>query len=636
MSDRSNRWCKRRNESRLSEKRRNRKHEIANKPIQAIQKGPRTSLSERLIGDVRSWEYSNMKASYAHFAAFLRRHPAVAPMLAAVLVHLPGVFGTFVYDDVPLIPEHAELSRADFVGEIWARDYGLEFARQPKGFYRPVFMSAVFGIYSICGPTPIAFHLFSLLCFIAATVLVTLAAARAAPKNPGLAIFIGVLYALHPTRVEVVSLFMSLPDLLVEIAALVTFLILLREDERMPRRIPFRATAVCAALALTAGLTKESAFFYLAPLAVTAIVRSIWKHGAHAALPTLPVPVGTGLGLVAAFATRVLVGIHNPVSIVGSTMRLLDDRSLPALYTLVLSIRELVIPEPVVFWRQLPSSPSGAATVAVLLILVFLAAGWVVLLRARQAGGVLLLGWLGGNTLNLLLLTAGGYPYSQRYLAVAPALLLLCLAGHHVFHSLSRRIVFDKLRTLTGLRRLPAFVLALYLVLHGAYALSGVFQCWSPLGFFLAMHEASPRDVVPLGAVAQSLNDQAAPALQVETRVRQATALDAGHPQVPLLHNMVIKRYLADGSFTEALRFADWSLDLFPDDSDKTALRAVALASLGRYEQALAAIGQAMTARPDSAEYRLLQTQIQGNMQSEQAESTVPVKAAPSASPTVR
>lgn len=566
---------------------------------------------------VRYSKYSKMKANCTHLAAFLHRHPWIAPVMVAFLVHLPGIFGSFVYDDVPLIQEHPELSRVHFATEIWSRDYGLEFARQPKGYYRPLFMTLLFGIYSICGPNPIVFHSFSLLFLLAATALVTAAAARTAPERPRLAIFIGMLYALHPARVETASLFMSLPDLIVEIGALVTFLTLLRKDDAAYGQDPFQRLAVCLFVALAAGLTKESAFFYLAPLAATATIRAIYERGRPTVIRTLAAPLGTIMGLAAALAARLLAGIHAPASVSESMARLLDNRSMPALQTLASAIREFVIPGHVVFWRQLPSSYSDTATVVVLLILVLLVAGWALLLLTKRYGLALLLGWVGGSILSLLLLTAGNYPYSQRYLAVAPALILLCLAGHHVLHSLWRSIVPKKIRMLRGFRRLPAFVLALYLTFHGAYTLLGVFQCRSPLGFFLTIHKENPHAVVPLGAVAQSLNDIGAPAVQIESRVRQATALDPKHPQIPLLHNMVIKRYLADEDFVAALRFADWSLELFPNDTDKMSLRAVALADLRRYKQALTAIDQAITKRPDQEAYRLLQSQIQENMKAD-------------------
>jgi hypothetical protein len=194
----------------------------------------------------------------------------------------------------------------------------------------------------------------------------------------------------------------------------------------------------------------------------------------------------------------------------------------------------------------------------------------------------------------------------QRYIPLAAVVVALAAAGA------------DGVRALPPAGpwrgRLAALFLAVLLSASAVFSIVGAMSCATPLRFFETMRAANPGDVIPLGAVAQTLNGMRAPAREVEKRVVDATALDSAHPQVARLHDMMIKRYLDDGLSSEALRFCDWSLSFHPRDSDKIALRSVALACLGRYEEALAGMDQALAARPGSDAYRRLRGEIESNM----------------------
>ena len=541
------------------------------------------------------------------------------PALIAALIHLSSLFGSFVYDDIPLIVEHPQLSAEGFSYTIWTRDYGMEFAGNPRGFYRPMFMTLVLLIHTFVGPNAFVFHLSALFILIIATILVTRIVFEGSKGSHSLAMITGIFYALHPARVEVASIIMSLPDLIVEVCALIIVLHLLRASSvTISER--WRTGVICFGFAGIAALTKESAFFILPALAITATVIILRERQK---LSTLFPVAGIVFGMTVGLLLRFLASIHTQFSITDILSQLLrGETAVPALKMLWHATMEIIIPGPVVFWQQFVGRESISASIALMFMVALIGFFWLLSLKGNRLFISLLVAWVGANIINLILLTAGGYPYSQRYLAVAPALMLLCTGGRHILYPLVLR--WTKNVQLDRVLRPGAFLLAAYLAAHGAYALAGTFTCWTPLGFFIAMHEANPKAVIPLGAMAQTLNKNGASSLTIETCIQKATSLDRTDPQVPLLHNMMIKRYLADREFTEALRFTDWSLSFFPADSDKHALRSVALASLGRYFEALAAIDKAITVHPKNEPYLALRKQISNNMTSAQHNTPSP------------
>jgi hypothetical protein len=537
------------------------------------------------------------KTSLPRLSASGFRFSLISSLLRAV--HLPCLFGAFVYDDVKLIPEHQLIASEGFATQIWSRDYGLEFRDTPLGFYRPLFMSIVWLIHTLAGPNAIAFHLFSLGIFCLATYLVTRLALTITPRSPLLAIAVGTLYALHPARVETVSLVMSLPDLIVEICALGLLLQMVGSKPLAP----WRALGSGVILATIAGLSKESTFFIFPALALTAIAHALLrKRFRTSALSWLG--VGALLGLLPALLLRAHAGIQAPTSFPTMLVAMWGERARPVLGTLAHACKEIILPGPVVFWRLLPSAPvSVAATLALALLFILCALLWLGALRNKEPILPLLAAWLGANLVTLSMLGANSYAYSQRYLTVAPALLLLGIGGR----LLARRLASPHLK------QAALLALVLYLSLHGFFTFTGSLTCQSQTRFFIAMRDANPTDVIPWGAVAESFNREQRPAHEVEACIRKATELDPTHPQISPLHDMLIKRHLDDQSFGEALRIVDEACQRFPADSDKMVLRSVALASLGRFEEALAQIDAAIAAAPDNSAYQTLRKQITAN-----------------------
>lgn len=531
-------------------------------------------------------------------------------MVTALAIHFSSIFGSFVCDDIPLIAEHSGISSSGSLLKAWSRDYGQEFAGESRGFYRPLFVTGVFLVHAVAGPSPIAFHIVSLAILCAATFLVTRIVSTGLQALAGLAIIAGMFYAVHPARVETVSLIMSLPDLMVEVFAMGAVLFLLRS----PAISTWRASTFCFWLALLAALTKESAYLVFPALAVTAAACPV-SDGASRRAPALLPALAIGLALGLGFLCRHLAGVRSPVPMAETLACLVGRGAMPALQTIGLAAKNVLLPGPVVFWWQPAGQESFVALAAIAIILFSMGCMWLLFLRRHKLLYAMLIAWVAVNIVNLMLLTVGGYPYSQRYLALAPAVVLLFAGCWRLVQPLAVRT------TGKPVQRLAWLCIAVYLACHGAFAVTGTFTCRNQLGFFLAMHKANPRDVVPLGAVAQTLNKNGAPAAEVEALVRKATSLDSTHPQIPLLHNMVLKRHMDERLFQEALQFADWSLSLLPADADKTAFKAVALASLDRYPEALVSIDLAISAHPDNKVYRQLRTQIADNMAAAQAQS---------------
>jgi len=148
------------------------------------------------------------------------------PVLAAMLFHAPALFCGFVWDDVPVIEHNTHLSEKSAIPRAFSGDYAEELGSAAAGYYRPLFLSLAILVHRTFGPSPLAFHAVSLLLFCALVLLTTLVCRRLfRPGHEALTVFAGLVVAAHPARMEVVSLFTSLPDLLVEGLALIIVLL---------------------------------------------------------------------------------------------------------------------------------------------------------------------------------------------------------------------------------------------------------------------------------------------------------------------------------------------------------------------------------------------------------------------------
>lgn len=536
----------------------------------------------------------------------ISRHVLLIPALVAVAFHFPSLICQLVYDDRRLIIEHPLISMPAFILDIFSRDYGLEFADAARGFYRPAFTLLTFLIRQGFGPTPFAFHLVSLLTFCGASVLVALVTRNLFPTHTKwFAVAAGCIYASHPARVETVSLFSSLPDLLVEISALLVLMKMASLSTTSDASFKPKPLFLYALIALMAGLTKESAFFVLGALGATSILYGAMNHRPSRCFTTLGGVILFGLSL--SWVLRQVARVDAP-PVLPLMERLIHVEAASAVYSICMAAKEIVVPGPVVFWRLPSITTTGLTLLSLLLLTLFLAGLWFYFVANRRLPHSLLVAWFGAGTVTLILLTAGGYPYSQRYIAVAPAIIGLCVAAKAIEEHLTH-IHLHLLERRLG-KHVGILLVAAYISAHGAFALAGSIQCLTPRVFFTFMTEANPRDVIPLGALAQTVCE-CGTAEETESYVRKATSLDSTHPQVPILHNMLARRYLDDRRYEDALRVMNWSLNIYPDDPHKLALKAASLAYLGKLDQAFEAIQKAERISPGNAAIKDLLGQIE-------------------------
>lgn len=561
-----------------------------------------------------------MNAGPRRIRDLLAARPWLLPVACACACHLPALFGAFVYDDTLFFKHPNPDSWPAFLA-LERGDFGLTLDYPPLGFYRPGFTLLACVLRWLAGPNAPVFHACTLAVFGVATWLVTRVAARIGPRgSQTFPVIAGLLYAVHPARVESVSLVTSLPDLAVEALALALFCRLLPAEHPgddaacapAPPSASGRAAAACAGLAFLATLFKESAFFAMPALAGTALLAAVSSGAARPRrwwLPAAAALAGIGLGGF----LRLVSGVHAPVSSGAVLHSLAGKWSGAAVWTVLMAARDAALPGAAVFWR-LPAwtAWSGAGWLLACLGAV-IGACWSRALRRGNLPLALLIAWCGANAANLLILAASGYAYSERYLALAPAILLLCLGAQMPLARIRHRR--PSLPSGAQGRRVAWLLFAAYLAAQAGFTLAGSAVCLSPLRFFTRMHAVFPRRVIPLGAIAENLNAQGGPAEEVEACVREATALDPAHAQVPLLHNLIIQRYLADRRYAEALRCATWSLGIYTNDADKLAMRAAARANLGDLATAVTDLDRALALQPACTNAQSLRRQILRDLQ---------------------
>jgi hypothetical protein len=196
---------------------------------------------------------------------------AVAGVLAAA-----GLGGGFVWDDNSLILEQAAapdaLSRAFSQAFFWEPDPGA--AR----YYRPVVSLALALQWRLFGPSPLGYHVVNALLSVACTLLAFLWLERRLASEPGDAasptpmlvpasLLGALLFAAHPSRVQVVSWISGSTDLWSGVFALAA-LVLVQRSRGLHHEL---LAATCGGLAVAA---KETAVALPLALALDGWLRS--------------------------------------------------------------------------------------------------------------------------------------------------------------------------------------------------------------------------------------------------------------------------------------------------------------------------------------------------------------------------
>ncbi len=193
----------------------------------------------------------------------LKNHRAVANwllVLAVVAVFRGMLANGFVYDDGRQILENPfvrnpHLWRHIFTGSVWS----FLGAAAETNFYRPLHIFSHWLVWQIAGPDPGAFHLYQLVFYVLAVLLVY-RLGRELFRNH-LAAFAGaLLWALHPLHVEPVCWIAGVPDVGCGLFYVLAFVLFLRAEKTPERRWAWHALA--ASVFFVALLFKEMAISF--------------------------------------------------------------------------------------------------------------------------------------------------------------------------------------------------------------------------------------------------------------------------------------------------------------------------------------------------------------------------------------
>ena len=146
------------------------------------------------------------------------RWPLVACVWLVIVAYARAPFGGFVWDDVHLILRDPRLqswtSLVDVVSSPFWSGSPLAINEFYAAIYRPVVSAAYLVETQIFGANPIGFHVVNILLHLACTLLCIRWIAQRIPAAPPLAIFFGgMLFAVHPSRVEAVGWISGCVDL---------------------------------------------------------------------------------------------------------------------------------------------------------------------------------------------------------------------------------------------------------------------------------------------------------------------------------------------------------------------------------------------------------------------------------------
>jgi tetratricopeptide (TPR) repeat protein len=162
-------------------------------------------------------------------------------VLITVVVFRGMLANTFVYDDGKQILENPfvrnpRMWRHIFTGSVWS----FLGAAAETNFYRPLHIFSHWIVWQVAGPNPGAFHLYQLLLYVLA-VLVVYRLGRELLKNDWVAFVGAVVWALHPLHVEPVCWIAGVPDCGCGLLYALAFLVFLRAEKSLGKRWAWHA-----------------------------------------------------------------------------------------------------------------------------------------------------------------------------------------------------------------------------------------------------------------------------------------------------------------------------------------------------------------------------------------------------------
>ena len=537
----------------------------------------------------------------------LKLCPFIFPVFLALLFHFPSLFCKFVWDDVNLIVNHQLIGNPGFVKEIFRRDYGLEFTSSPVGYYRPMFMLMNFVIYHAFGPSPVAYHAVGLLLFCCCTVLVVLACRKfLSGRDRRLAIWAACILAVHPVRSEVVSLFMSQPDMMMEILALLFILAVGKAVKSADEtgNAGFAGVTlfvVGMSVCLVAGLTKENAFFIFPAMALTVLLRSIVPGGAVLRGRPIALCLGALAGLGLAQWCSMLAGIQRQHPAVQYVQGLFTSGSGRAVRYFVQAVHDIFIPSHSIFMKEIHAGPSLVTGATLVILVIVLAALWWILLVRGRLFYALLAAWFGAGIVSLMLMGTVHLPYSQRYLPAVPSVIGMCLIVRCGWRKLTN--LCPRIAARMENRRMVTLAIVAYIAMLGAFTLSASAKCLSPASFFTFMADENPGFLYPRVELVKLMFGPYRDLRKMDDYFNQAVSLAPDSPEVRGLGKLMARRCFAEARYEEAVRWLDWDIEVAGKDDEAFWLRAVCQASMGNRGAASASIEKALRIAPNNATY---------------------------------
>ncbi len=183
-------------------------------------------------------------------------------ILVAVLPYVGILANGFVYDDGQQILDNPYVKSWHYLPQILGTTvWSFVGAAGATNYYRPLMTFSFLLLWTIFGPLPFGFHLFSLLVH-ALVVVMVYSAGRRLFEDPRIAWLAALLFALHPVHTEAVDWIAALPDLEVTLFVLLSLWFFAKSG-----RLAGKTQLLLLAVYSLALLSKEPALM-LVPLAI--------------------------------------------------------------------------------------------------------------------------------------------------------------------------------------------------------------------------------------------------------------------------------------------------------------------------------------------------------------------------------
>ncbi|MBI1797965.1 MAG: hypothetical protein HYR74_13065 [Candidatus Eisenbacteria bacterium] len=489
--------------------------------------------------------------------------PALVSALAAVLLHLPVLRYGFVWDDRWLIETNAALRGGAGLGRLLVSDFWAP-AGFATGFWRPVVVMSYWFDGRVSNWSPAWFHAVNLAAHAAASAgVAALAIALGAPAGAALAG--GLWFAAMPLHVESVAWISGRTD------AFCTALFLLallgdRHARREGRASPGVLPPALLALAL---LCKETAMVFLPLVAVAEWVERPRDAASSRGRWLAPYAVVTAVWAIAhlGFATTRVTAAGVSPALRWSAL------TMPPHYLAFLWPWGTHTPAVTL---RMPTSALDPDVIVGAIALIAWAVALSLLLRRRSAVAVpvALLG-LGLAPVVAVAATAAFVLYAERhfYLASAGAALLLASA------------LAPAMRAPRW--RMAAAALAATIVGASAIATWRLLPHWrSDATLFAAMASSGEPNAEAHVSQARILANEGRPA-EAFTELATAQAIDQRRPDIFATRGLM---FYQRGLWAESVRSIDSALALGARGIEERTTRPLALARLGRLDEARAAL----------------------------------------------